>query len=84
MVDVTVSYDVSDISPVITALSVASNEGGRDDWQIVDAHHVRLRADRWGAGNGRTYTITISSTDSAGNASTKILLVYVPHDQGDS
>jgi hypothetical protein len=32
------------------------------DWQI-DAHHLRLRAERAGKGNDRTYTITINSTE---------------------
>ena len=38
------------------------------DWEIVDSHHVRLRAERSGRGNGRVYTITITCTDGSGNS----------------
>jgi len=89
MNNVTVSYNVTDnCGPVTNTLSVTSNEpvnglGDGDtapDWEIVDANHVRLRAERSGTGIGRVYTITITSTDSAGNSSSKQVLVIVPHD----
>jgi hypothetical protein len=85
LVDVTVSYTVTDnCGPVTNVLSVSSNEpvnAVAPDWEIIDSHHVRLRAERLGAGTGRVYTITITSTDSAGNASSKHLFVTVPHDR---
>src|SRR5262249_32902698 len=80
MADITVDYSVSDnCGAVNTSLSVTSNEalnGTGDgntaiDWVVVDAHHVRLRAERDGGGTGRIYTITISATDSAGSTSTQ-------------
>jgi hypothetical protein len=86
--EITVSYDVSDnCGPVTNTLSVQSNEpinglGDGDtapDWVVVDSHHVRLRAERSGTGTGRIYTITITSTDSAGNSSSKQVFVTVPH-----
>lgn len=61
MVDITVNYTASDIcGSITTSLSVASNEpvngtGDGDtapDWEIVDNHHVRLRAERAGTGTG--------------------------------
>jgi len=90
LVDITVSYNVTDnCGPLVNTLSVGSNEavnglGDGDtapDWEIIDANHLRLRAERSGAGTGRVYTITITSTDSAGNSSSKKLFVTVPHDR---
>lgn len=92
MVDVTVSYNTSNCDnnevPTCT-LSVNSSEsingkGDGDtapDWEIVDAHHVRLRAERAGNGRGRNYTITITCTDASGRSSTQGITVAVRHDQ---
>jgi hypothetical protein len=93
MVDVTINYDVSDdftsASDIVSTLDVSSNEpintngdGNTDlDIEIVDAHHVRLRAERAGGGNGRVYTITITSKDSAQNTSQRTVTVVVPKSQ---
>jgi uncharacterized delta-60 repeat protein len=88
LVDVTVGYSVKDDcdpAPVCT-LSVTSNEpvqgtGDGDtgpDWEIVDAHHVRLRAERSGRGTGRVYTITLTCRNTEGASALKRLLVKVP------
>jgi hypothetical protein len=91
MVDVTVNYGASDnCSAVTCVLSVASNEpinglGDGDtapDWVIVDSHHLQLRAERSGAGTGRTYTITLTCTDAAGNPTVRTATVLVPHSKG--
>jgi uncharacterized repeat protein (TIGR01451 family) len=93
MVNVTVSYDVTDncpLPPGSCTLSVTSNEpvdGNGDghtspDWIVLDDHHVLLRAERAGNGNGRIYTITITCVDSGGNTSTDSVTVTVPHDRG--
>ncbi len=93
MVNVTISYDVTDncpLPPGSCILTVTSNEpvlghgSGHTspDWIVVDDHHVLLRAEREGGGNGRIYTITITCTDSGGNSSTEQVEVTVPHDQG--
>src|SRR5262249_40544278 len=85
MVDVTVSYLASDNCGIATVgLSVSSNESndnGESDWEIIDEHHVRLRAERNGNGDGRIYSITITAVDSHGNISTQIVTVNVPHDR---
>jgi len=93
MVNVTVSYDVTDNCPLpfgSCTLSVTSNEpvlghgSGHTspDWIVVDDHDVLLRAEREGGGTGRIYTITITCTDSGGNSSEEQVEVTVPHDQG--
>ena len=56
---------------------------GEQDWQIIDAHHVRRRAERSGHEGERIYTITITCRDGRGNTSTKTVKVRVPHDQHD-
>jgi hypothetical protein len=87
MVDVTVNYGTSDNCGTSTCtLSVTSNEpvnGNGDgntspDWEIIDNHHVKLRAERSGNGNGRIYTITITCTDSSGGSSSQTVTVTVP------
>lgn len=86
-VDVTLSYAARDSCGLVTtSVSVTSNEpvngtGDGDtapDWQVVDAHHVRLRAERAGSGNGRVYTVTITATDMSGNPTRRSVTVAVP------
>jgi hypothetical protein len=43
---------------------------------------VQLRADRLGAGTGRTYTVNASAADLAGNTVNATSTCTVPHDQG--
>jgi len=50
------------------------------DWVICGKMSAYLRAERSGRGDGRTYTITVESTDALGNSSTARTRVYVPHD----
>jgi uncharacterized repeat protein (TIGR01451 family) len=93
MVNVTVSYHATDncpLPPNSCTLSVTSNEpvlghgSGHTspDWIVVDDHHVLLRAEREGHGNGRIYTITITCADSGGNSASRQVEVRVPHDRG--
>jgi hypothetical protein len=49
------------------------------DWEILDAHHVRLRSERAGGETGRIYTILITCTDSSGASSSRSVAVTVPH-----
>ena len=90
MTNVTVNYTVTGCgSTNCTISSITSNEpvnglGDGDtapDWQLVDDHHVKLRAERGGTGTGRVYTITITCSDSSGHTTTKNVLVTVPLNQ---
>jgi hypothetical protein len=90
MKDVFLNYTITDncsknIKPVI---SISSNEPQAgtdkddiaDDWKVIDAKHVQLRAERDGKGNGRVYTITIEAKDYSGNKTEQKVEVTVPHD----
>jgi hypothetical protein len=87
MRNVLVNYTTMDNCSSTCTLSVTSNEpvngmGDGDtapDWEIVDPHHVRLRAERAAIGNGRIYTITVTCTDGAGNSTSKDVAVFVAH-----
>ena len=93
MVPISVRYSASDACGSVTsALTVTSDEPvtGRGqgvagltspDWQVLDAHHVLLRAERSARGDGRVYTITITATDEAGGTSTQQVSVVVPRDR---
>jgi 6-phosphogluconolactonase (cycloisomerase 2 family) len=85
-VNVTIDYTVTNTCPNTCVLTVASNEPRVDDkepaWVVLDAHHLLLRAERLGSGNGRVYTITITCTnDTNKESSTQTVTVLVPHDQ---
>ena len=54
------------------------------DWEVTGDLTLLLRAERAGPQNGRTYTITVESTDRGGNITTSRVLVKVPHDQSNS
>jgi hypothetical protein len=85
-----ITADACDPNPKCKILSIRSNEpidGKGDgntspDWARAGKMAAYLRAERSGRGNGRTYTVTIECRDASGNATTKDVRVFVPHDQG--
>ena len=88
---VTVNYTATDNCSVDCVLTVTSNEpqdglGDGDtspDWEVVDAHHVLLRAERSGTGSsGRIYTITVTCSDPAGHTVVRTVTVRVPKSLG--
>jgi hypothetical protein len=85
MVPISVAVATTDavtVSPGCKITSVTSNEPGSDQWVITAPLTLQLQADRLGTGNGRIYTISVTCTDAAGNASSRSTTVIVPHDQG--
>lgn len=85
MIDVTVSYEAADNCAILeTSLSVSSNDpaDGGGDWEIINAHHLRLRAARSAQWGPRVYTITITAKDIHGNLRTENVTVRVPLSNG--
>jgi hypothetical protein len=95
MVDITAMVVVTDAcgTPSVALTSATSNEadnGVEDGNTINDIQDVelgtpdfnfKLRAERAGGGNGRTYTAIYTATDAAGNAGSAAGFADVPHDQ---
>jgi hypothetical protein len=81
--------DDEDCNPVVTLVSITSSEpdnglGDGDtanDIQIINGR-IYLRAERSGSGNGRVYTLTYSTRDSAGNVTYATTQVSVPKSKG--
>ena len=93
MRDITVNYSIVDncvSSPNVT-ITVTSNEpvngtadGDTDpDWQIIDGHHIKLRAERASNGNGRIYTITVTVNDGCNPPVSQSKQVIVAHNIKD-
>ena len=82
--------DNLDPNPIITLVSITSNEPDNGDGDgntvndivIVDDFYFKLRAERSGVGTGRIYTITYMATDTCGNSTTQSVTVTVPHSKG--
>ena len=85
MVPVSLAVDVTDNSdpaPVCLITDVTSNEAAEvAAWQITDLLTLDLRAQRFGIGAGRIYTITVTCTNSSQLSSSANVTVTVPHDQ---
>jgi hypothetical protein len=68
-------------------LSVSSSDpvnGGSDgdqspDWEVIDEHHVRLRAEKANNGQARYYTIKITITDGCNAPVDTSVTVVVAH-----
>ena len=89
MRDITLNYTASDNcigTPVVT-VTVNSNEpvngtadGDTDpDWEIIDNHHIKLRAERAANGDGRVYTITVTVDDGCNPPVSQSKQVMVAH-----
>jgi hypothetical protein len=98
MIDIHVTVrtsDICDLVPEIRLVSITSDEApnGNGDGNTkpdfdradfgTDDRYFRVRAERKGNGDGRTYTIEYVAEDDSGNTTTAYTTVFVPHDQGN-
>ncbi|MBW2603172.1 MAG: hypothetical protein JRE28_02495 [Deltaproteobacteria bacterium] len=76
--------DRCDLEPVCSISSIVSNEpsGDSTDIKITGDLTAKLRAERFGSGSGRIYTVTVECADAKGNAIAEMTTVTVPHDKG--
>jgi hypothetical protein len=87
MREVSIDYEARDscAGEIACALSVKSSDpikGKRPgdasrDWELIDAHHVKLRAARSDMGKERLYTITITCVGANGMSSSKTVTLAV-------
>jgi hypothetical protein len=86
MVPVTVSVVTSDncgCTPTSKIISITCNEQTSPNEIVITGNLcAKLAATRNGSGRGRIYTITVQSTDTAGNSSTRTVTVTVPQGNG--
>jgi hypothetical protein len=90
MKNITANYTSTDNcpGPITCNVTVTSDEpqsgtGNGDqspDWEIMNDHHLKLRAERDGNGDGRVYTVRITCTDQYANSASATKTVLVPHD----
>jgi hypothetical protein len=81
------AQDVCDPSPIITFVSITSNEPDNgigdgntvNDIVIVNDYTFEFRAERSGNGVGRVYTVTYQATDASGNSAQASATITVNH-----
>jgi hypothetical protein len=88
MKNVDVDYTSTDNcpGPITCSITVTSDEpengtGDGDlapDWDILNDHHIKLRAERAGNGDGRIYSVKVTCTDAHGNTASGTRIVLVP------
>jgi len=80
-----VCLDTVDVDVINSEAGVTKGAGGpQHDPDVVianDNSSVQIRAERSGTGIGRVYTITVTATDSSGNATTEEINATVGHDR---
>lgn len=80
MKKVAVYYSASDNGQdVASVLSVSSNntDSTARDWEVINNHLLRLKASRLADGTPRIYSITVTSTDEAGNKTARTTSIAV-------
>jgi hypothetical protein len=77
-----------DVEIVSSELEDGIGDGSTEpDFEIVSVDNetglieLKLRAERAGKGDGRTYEIVITATDESENQSVAIVEIFAPHDR---
>lgn len=93
MIPVRIDYTLSDNCEGATysQLWVVSSENDTivgagkigPDYEIIDEHHVLLKAERSGRGWGRDYYVVIECWDESRNFNIQYVRVSIPHDQNE-
>ena len=78
---VTAVDGLSGAGPLTVTASSDEPSAGEPDTVVRDGH-VWLRATRLGSGDGRTYTVSASVSDRAGNSASAVVTCVVDHDRG--
>lgn len=88
MKNATMDYTSTDNcpGPITCQITVTSDEpengtGDGDtapDWDVLNDHHLKLRAERAGNGDGRVYSVKVTCTDQHGNSANGTKTVLVP------
>jgi uncharacterized delta-60 repeat protein len=79
--DVKVNYNALDNCGIANIkLAVRDDETGTNllHWELIDAHHIRLRAQDFCRLAGKTYTITATATDLSANTTSKSIKFTIP------
>jgi hypothetical protein len=87
MKEVALHYTFTDNAPETTCnVTVASNDekNGVGNYEIVNAHLVRLKASRLPNGQPRTYSITVTCTDASGNISRRTTGIMVARQSSET
>ena len=85
MKKVAVYYTATDNAKDVTSvLSVYSNDTAlnNSNWEVVNNHLLRLKASRLANGESRIYTIMVTSTDEAGNRTSRTTSIVVSKNIG--
>jgi hypothetical protein len=86
-VDVSGVTDVNLKTVIITEITSSEPDNGLGDGDTTGDTAITgdltgaVRAERSGKGTGRTYTVTVTATDCAGNETDFTAEVFVPHDR---
>ena len=83
MVPVSIEAKIFDACDAMTSGRIVAVESDElsfrsDDWEITGPLTLNLKARRLGTGKGRTYRITIETSDGSGNMSRTTVSIFVP------